>query len=335
MKSNVILEIQKEMDPFLDKTQRQQLLRVLRKVFHNFDIDTNVPCDLDNFGILNIFLSAKLVEGCSKKTINYYRSTLERMLKSIDKDVNNIQTDDLRVYLSDYKSKGNLSKTTVDNVRRILSSFFSWLEDEDYIMKNPVKRIKKIKQGRVVKDILTDENVENLRNCCDEIRDLAILELLISTGMRVGELVNLNRDDVDFNERECIVFGKGESERYVYFDARAKIHLTQYLDKRDDDNEALFVSLRKPHDRLGINGVERILKNLGDKANIENVHPHKLRRTLATNAIDKGMPIEQLQRLLGHMQIDTTLRYAMVNQSNVKNSHRKSTIHLKCHSYAC
>ena len=222
-----------------------------------------------------------------------------------------------------HKNEKQSSKTTIDNIRRILSSFFSWLEDEDYILKNPVRRIHKVKTGRTVKEVLTDENLETLRDKCDEIRDLAMLELLISTGIRVGELVRLNISDIDFYERECIVFGKGESERVVYFDARTKIHLMEYIQSREDENPALFVSLNKPNTRLGISGIETRLRELGEKCNIKKVHPHKFRRTMATNAIDKGMPIEQVQKLLGHVQIDTTMQYAMVNQSNVKHAHRK------------
>ena len=245
------------------------------------------------------------------------------MFSKIDKRMDDVSTEDLRVYLGNYRSERNISKVTIDNVRRILSSFFGWLEDEDYILKNPVKRIRKIKQGRVVKDVLTDEHLEILRDNCVNLRDLAILDLLISTGIRVGELVNLNINDVNFQERECVVFGKGESEREVYFDAKTKIHLMNYLNTRNDDNPALFVSLRSPHTRLGISGVERRLRKLGKKTNIHKVHPHKFRRTMATQAIDKGMPIEQVQRLLGHVQIDTTMQYAMVNQNNVKIAHRK------------
>lgn len=291
------------------------------------DIDiidnNNELSEVDNFKLLNLFLSAKEVEGCSEKTITYYNSTIEKMLMKIKKQVYNINTDDLRKYLFDHKNENNSSKTTIDNIRRIFSSFFSWLEDEDYIIKNPVRRIHRVKTGRVVKEVLTDENLEVLRDKCEEIRDLAMVELLTSTGIRVGELVRLNIEDIDFYERECIVFGKGESERVVYFDARTKIHLMEYLQSRKDDNPALFVSLNSPYDRLGISGIETRLMELGNKCNINRVHPHKFRRTMATNAIDKGMPIEQVQKLLGHVQIDTTMQYAMVNQSNVKLAHRK------------
>ena len=325
MKSEIMSDILIEMKPILSQLQYLELTKTLTNIFDDIEIKSvrKESANLSNFELIEIFLSAKQVEGCSKNTISYYKSTLEKLFNSIDKRVDDIETDDLRVYLADYKQCNNLSKTTVDNVRRIFSSFFSWLEDEGYIIKNPVKRIHRVKTPRLVKEILTDENLEILCDNCDNIRDLAIVELLISTGMRVGELVGLNIDDIDFHERECVVFGKGESQRVVYFDARCKIHLIQYLNSRTDTNPALFVSFKKPYTRLGINGVEIRLKMLGEKSNISNVHPHKFRRTLATNAIDKGMPIEQVQRLLGHMQIDTTMQYAMVNQSNVKISHRK------------
>ena len=325
MKTKIISKIQNQMKPYLNQGQYIKLTNSLLNSLQDIDVvdKNNDLSDVDNFKLLNLFLSAKQVEGCSDKTIIYYKSTIEKMLMKIKKHVYNISTDDLRKYLFDYKNEKQSSKTTLDNVRRIFSSFFSWLEDEDYIIKNPVRRIHRVKTGRVVKEVLTDENLEVLRDNCDEIRDLAMVELLVSTGIRVGELVRLNIEDIDFYERECVVFGKGESERVVYFDARTKIHLIEYLQSRIDENPALFVSLNSPYTRLGISGVETRLRELGNKCNINKVHPHKFRRTMATNAIDKGMPIEQVQKLLGHVQIDTTMQYAMVNQSNVKLSHRK------------
>ena len=212
---------------------------------------------------------------------------------------------------------------TVDNIRRNISSFFSWLEEEDYILKSPMRRIHKIKTKTVVKEVISDENMEKMRDACDEIRDLAIIGLLYSTGIRVGELVRLNIKDVNLEQRECVVFGKGDKERRVYFDAKAKIHLMEYLSGRTDDNPALFVSLDAPHTRLQISGVEIRLRALGRKLSLGRIHPHKFRRTMATRAIDKGMPIEQVQKILGHSQIDTTMQYAIVNQSNVKTSHQK------------
>ena len=316
------------MKAYLNENQMVELNNVLNIILNDFEVIKSedyltVAESKKNQDLLDNFLSAKQVEGCSDRTITYYRTTVLKMLDSLNLNVENITTDDLRKYLADYKNNTNASKTTIDNIRRVLSSFFSWLEDEDYILKNPVRRIHKIKTKKVVKEVLSDENFEILRDSCTNIRDLAMIELLASTGIRVGELVRLNIEDVLFNERECIVLGKGDCERIVYFDAKTKIHLLKYLDSRDDSNPALFVSFKKPHDRLGINGVERRIRELGRGANIKGVHPHKFRRTMATNAIDKGMPIEQVQKLLGHVQIDTTMQYAMVNQNNVKISHRK------------
>jgi len=290
----------------------------------NYDVierQQKVQTSEKNF--VELFLSAKRIEGCSEKSLKYYRATIEAMLEKVEKEVKHIVTDDIREYLTDYQKNKNTSKVTIDNIRRILSSFFSWLEDEDYILKSPVRRIHKVKAGTNIKETYSDESLELMRDNCNEIRDLAIIDMLASTGMRVGEMVLLNRSDIDFNERECIVFGKGSKERVVYFDARTKIHLKNYLESRVDDNPALFVSLKTPHERLKIGGVEVRLREFGKRLGVQKVHPHKFRRTLATMAIDKGMPIEQLQQLLGHSKIDTTLQYAMVKQSNVKIAHRK------------
>lgn len=277
----------------------------------------------NSHSLLDLFISAKKVEGCSEKSLKYYYSTIDALLIKLAKEITDISTNDLRFYLAEYQETKQSSKVTIDNIRRIFSSFFNWLEDEDYILKSPVRRIHKVKTARTVKEILSDEEIEVLRDNCKGIRDLSLVEILCSTGMRVGELVRINRKDIDFHERSCIVTGKGNKQREVYFDARTKLHLTQYLNGRKDDNEALFVSLAKPHLRLSIGGVETVLRKLGLKSNINKLHPHKFRRTLATMAIDKGMPIEQVQKLLGHMKIDTTLHYAMVNQANVKIAHRK------------
>ena len=277
----------------------------------------------ENTELLEVFLSAKKIEGCSDKTIHYYRTSIEKLCDTVSKNVREVTTNDIRRYLAELQESRGLSKVTIDNLRRIFSSFFSWLEDEDYIVKSPVRRIHKVRTDTLVKEVLTDENIEVLRDNCQELRDIAMIDLLASTGMRVGELVKINREDIDFHERQCVVFGKGSKEREVYFNARTKIHLKKYLEQRSDDNPALFVSLSNPHNRLTISGVEVRLRKLGKAANIAKVHPHKFRRTLATMAIDKGMPIEQVQKLLGHVKIDTTLHYAMVNQTNVKMSHRK------------
>ena len=327
MKEKLIQEITNTMADFLDIEQLATLNGVLLQVVSNYTITSDDESQHDssasNLRLLEMFLSAKQVEGCSIKTAKYYEVTIKQLFKKMPKKVVNYTTDDIRAYLAVYQRKHKSSKVTIDNIRRIFSSFFSWLEEEDYIIKSPVRRIHKVKTGAQVKEVLTDENLETLRDNCNHIRDLAIIDMLSSTGMRVGELVKLNREDVNFSERECIVFGKGNKERIVYFNARTKIHLQQYLASRKDRNKALFVSLSKPHSRLGISGVECRLRKIGRNCRISRVHPHKFRRTLATMAIDKGMPVEQVQKLLGHVKIDTTMHYAMVNQTNVKLSHRK------------
>lgn len=324
MKLDFIKDVLQGMLPYLNNAQNEKLQEVLQYTLAGYEVTENINKEKDSKqNFVELFLSAKRIEGCSEKSLKYYRATIGAMITTLDKDVKHIVTGDIRNYLTEYQEKNKSSKVTIDNIRRILSSFFSWLEDEDYILKSPVRRIHKVKTGTNIKDTYSDEALELMRDNCTELRDLAIIDMLASTGMRVGEMVLLNRNDIDFNERECIVFGKGSKERVVYFDARTKIHLQNYLESRTDANPALFVSLKSPHKRLNIGGIEVRLREFGKRLGLQNVHPHKFRRTLATMAIDKGMPIEQLQQLLGHRKIDTTLQYAMVKQSNVKIAHRK------------
>ena len=327
MKENIIQTIVTKMQRDLDCRQMARLRAVLASELHNVEIIEKESCIKqqvqENEHLLNSFISAKKIEGCSDKTLVYYRNTIGRLLVTLSLAICHITTTDIRTYLSDYQEEHQSSKVTIDNMRRIFSSFFAWLEDEDYIAKSPVRRIHKVKTDSLVKEVLSDEQLEQLRDSCSNKRDLALIDILSSTGIRVGELVKLNREDIDFHERQCIVFGKGNKERVVYFNARTKLHLQQYLNERADDNPALFVSINSPHTRLTISGIEVRIRKLGQSLSMPKVHPHKFRRTLATMAIDKGMPIEQVQRLLGHVRIDTTLHYAIVNQNNVKLAHKK------------
>ena len=325
MKEELVTGVMQQMLPYLDNAQLKHLRQVLEQTLFYYEV-TGVeikPEEDDSNDLVAMFIAAKRIEGCSEKTLKYYQTTIESMIAFLGKSVRHILTEDLRTYLTKYQSTHHSSRVTIDNIRRILSSFFSWLEDEDYIIKSPVRRIHKVKTASNIKETYSDEDLEKMRDNCEELRDLAIIDMLASTGMRVGEMVLLNRNDINFAERECIVFGKGNKERIVYFDARTKLHLQEYLDSRTDDNPALFVTLKAPHERIQIGGIELRLREMGKRLNIPKMHPHKFRRTLATMAIDKGMPIEQLQRLLGHQRIDTTLQYAMVKQSNVKTAHRK------------
>lgn len=327
MKESLIQSILGEMQKHLDCKQMIVLKSVLKGRMAAFEIKEIICWENsfqeENRKLLESFISAKKVEGCSEKTLAYYNKTIEHFLTSSGSYLTQIETEQIRNYLFTYQERNHSSKVTIDNMRRILSTFFAWLEDEDFITKSPVRRIHKVKTDSLVRETITDEQLEQLHDICTEKRDLALVDILASTGIRVGELVRLNRDDMDLHERQCIVLGKGNKERFVYFNARTKLHIQQYLESRKDDNPALFVSLKAPYSRLSISGVERRIKQLGKKLKLEKVHPHKFRRTFATNAIDKGMPIEQVQKLLGHVRIDTTLHYAIVNQNNVKLAHKK------------
>ena len=315
-----IVTILSEMAEYLTVPQMKKLQEVILRTFSENELEKQ---QISNEEFLEMLLDAKRVEGCSERTIQYYKVTAEHMLSQTEKEIRKITTDEMRSYLADYQKRNNCSNVTIDNIRRNISSFFTWLEEEDYILKSPMRRIHKIKTKTVVKSVITDEGIEQLRDHCTQIRDLAMIDLLYSTGIRVGELVNLNIGDINFEERECVVYGKGDKERRVYFDAKAKVHLMEYIESRKDKNPALFVTLDAPYDRLKISGVEIRLRQLGRELGLERIHPHKFRRTMATRAIDKGMPIEQVQKILGHSQIDTTMQYAMVNQNNVKASHQK------------
>ncbi len=326
MKDEILSLIIKKMEAVLRSEELDELKQVLFLCFEGYDIVAKSKTETEekqSDQYIDLFISSKRLEGCSEKTLKYYLNTIKMVISSISKPIKTINTDDLRSYLSKYQENNKPSNVTLDNIRRILSSFFTWLEEEDIILKSPVRRIHKVKSEEVVKEVISDEQLVKLKDACNNSRNLALIEMLASTGIRVGELVLLNKEDINFNERSCIVLGKGNKQREVYFDAKTKIHLYEYLNSRKDDNNALFVSLKEPNNRLSISGIEYIVKKLGNKIGIKNVHPHKFRRTLATFAIDKGMPIEQVQKLLGHVKIDTTMHYALVNQNNVKISHRK------------
>ena len=315
-----LVSILNEMADYLNIAQMKKLQEVLLK---NLSDETPQKEEISNNEYLKMFIDAKRIEGCSMRTLSYYQVTVEHLLSQITCPIRKITTDQIRCYLANYQKRNNCSKVTVDNIRRNISSFFSWLEEEDYILKSPMRRIHKIKTKQAVKEIISDEIIERLRDNCKCLRDLAMIDLLYSTGIRVGELVGLNISDINFEERECVVYGKGDKERRVYFDAKAKLHLQNYIESRVDNNPALFVTLDAPYDRIKISGVEIRIRELGRKLDIEKIHPHKFRRTMATRAIDKGMPIEQVQKILGHSQIDTNMKYAIVNQNNVKTSHRR------------
>lgn len=326
MKAQFITSIITSLASTLNDYQLSILKSTLESELSNYQLTPSLSLSQqtqkENADLKSAFLSAKRIEGCSDRTLKYYESVITQFIDNQPSKVQNISTNNIRTYLSNYEQTSGASHVSIDNMRRILSSFFSWLEDEDYIVKSPVRKIHKIRSEQKVKETFSEEELECMRDNCHSARDLAIIDMLASTGMRIGELVLLNRSDINYHERQCIVLGKGNKQREVYFNARAKLHLQAYINSRTDSEDALFVSY-KHHTRLTINAIERMIRHLGRSLNISKSHPHKFRRTLATMAIDKGMPIEQVQRLLGHSKIDTTLHYAMVNQQNVKAAHRK------------
>lgn len=336
MKELIILEIKSRMIGSISSEQMNKLECVLNEVLFCKDIietseqecKEESPINANNH-LLNAFIESKQIEGCSVKTLKFYRSTLNAFFATLQKNVRFITTEEIRGYLSAVQTETGCSSTSMDNIRRILSSFFMWMEVEDYILKNPMRRIHKIKTPKILKEAFSEDEIEDLRaSCHPSLRSTAIVDFLLSTGIRVGELVLLNRNGINLNERTCKVFGKGSKEREVYFDVRAKKSLENYLKSRTDDNPALFVSLRNykvknGHIRMSIEAVEGLVRKIGKNAGVRHVHPHRFRRTLATRAIDKGMPIELVQFLLGHTKIDTTLRYAIVKQNNVRSAHQK------------
>lgn len=277
----------------------------------------------DNERYLQEFIEAKRVENLSERTLNYYATTLHRMLEYIDKPVRLVDANDIRRCLSWGLTERKVSPVTVNNERRCMSTFFQWLENEDIIRKSPVKRTKALKEEKGDKKPFSDEEIARLREGCVTEREKAIFELLLSSGMRVSELCGLDRDGMDFSGRECEVLGKGNKRRTCFFSAAAKLHLERYLESRDDDNPALFVSTQGKHSRIGKCGIERIVREIGRRAGVTNVHPHRFRRTMATNNLRRGMKLEEIQQLLGHSNMDTTLIYAKVDKEMLKVNARR------------
>jgi site-specific recombinase XerD len=272
---------------------------------------------------LGEFLVRKRVEGRSEGTIQQYNQHLRRMLRYIDKSVGEITEADLFMYISMYKKQREVSNGYLDNIRLVFSSFFSWLSNKGYIGKNPAAGLDPIRTEKRIKKPLSDTELERIRRKCAIERDLALIECLYSTGVRVSELVSLNRKDIDFDGLKLVVYGKGAKERETYLTEASCMHLKEYLDTRTDGNEALFVSLKAPHERLTVSGVEEILRRLGRSTGIEKVHPHRFRRTMATNILNKGMPIEEVKEILGHTKLDTTLIYCQISKENVRHHHKK------------
>ncbi|HAU85276.1 MAG TPA: integrase [Lachnospiraceae bacterium] len=273
--------------------------------------------------LLKTYIISKKFEGCSINTLIGYYDCITKYMRTIDKPILQTSSSDIRKYLIMYQASNHVTNRTLDNLRSILSSFYNWLEDEGYILKSPVKRIKKVKYDKIIKQPFSNDEIEAIRDACKTPRDIALMDFLYSTGCRVSEVSMLDIGDIDFGQRQVVVFGKGHKERIVYFDSRTKRHLINYLKTRTDSNPALFITQKYPFKRLERSGIEYICKCIGEIANVKGVHPHRFRRTLATNLIYKGVPIEQVKVILGHSKIDTTLLYSTVDQESVKINHTK------------
>ena len=272
------------------------------------------------------YIATKRIEGKAESTIKRYYDTCYMMIHEICKPLHEITTYDLRYYLAVYKEQRKISNRTLDGMRRCFSSFFSWLSAEGLIGKNPCAALSQIKYTKVVKKPYTATEMERLKQACTSIRNLALIEFLYASGCRVSEVVRLNRDDINFQTRDAVVLGKGSKERTIYLTPVALMHLQDYLNTRTDTDPCLFASVRTPHKRLSKAGIERTLKKLGESANVTNVHPHRYRRTLATNLLDRGANIQDVAAVLGHADLKTTQVYCYISQSNVRASYNKYSV---------
>ena len=330
---NLIDNIIYESTKFLGGNELMQLNKALFEVMDKFEVifdDAKISdknFEEANEELFQKYLRATILEGKSKRTIDLYTEYYRKFMEFCCKPLDNVTTNDIRDYLAFKQKTSNVSNTTLDNIRRALSAVFRWLNEEGYILRNPVCSIGKIKDTKKVKKPFTPKEIEKLRMTImqrpNSTRNIAIFELLLSSGVRVGELVGLNIRDVDLNECSMIVLGKGNKQRECYFNVKTQTALELYLESRNDTNPALFVSSKKPYNRLGINGVERMIREAGQAANVPKVHPHKFRRSMATSLLNKGVPIEQVKTLLGHSNLDTTTIYAMVDEEQLNWNHKK------------
>lgn len=283
-----------------------------------------IPHDGTNLGMVRKFIATKRLEGKSEKTLEKYQMDLENLVSTFNKKLQDVETYDLRLYLALYKENRKVSNRTLDNIRKSISSFFSWLNDEGFISRNPARALKQIKYDKVVRKPFSAVDREKLKNACEFLRDLALTEFLYASGLRVSEVASLDRDNINFLTREATVIGKGGKERKFYLSEISAEYLQQYLKSRTDDNPALFVAVKAPFGRLGKEGIEVAVKRLGMKAGVENVHPHRFRRTLATDLVKKNVPIQEVAEILGHADLRTTQVYVCLDQESVKYHYNKA-----------
>ena len=308
--------------PELSADIREKIERTLLTSLQNYEVQercTEVAIhDNTNMGLVRKFIATKKLEGKSERTLRRYQPELEKLVYFLDKKLYEVSPYDLRLYLSLYKEQRKISNRTLENMRKTISTFFGWLHDEGLIGQNPARAVKQIKYDKIVRKPFTRVERERLKNACCQLRDLALTEFLYASGLRVSEVVSLDRTSIDFITREATVIGKGGKERRFYLSEVCAEYLRQYLNSRCDNNAALFVGTKSPYRRLTKEGVEYIVKDLGRRAGVSNVHPHRFRRTLATDLVRKGVPIQDVAQILGHSDLRTTQVYVALDQSTVK-----------------
>lgn len=329
-RSNIINDIVLSLSDKLTNVELQEIKNILYVKLDKYEIQERttelIISDNNSDNLLRRFLATKKIEGKSNATLKHYHFILSRMIQSFDKPISDITVYDLRYYLASYKQTRGVSNVTLDGMRRCIKSFFSFLFTEQLIKSNPSLALSQIKCDKKIKRAFSDVDMELLKRSCKNKRDRALVEFLYSTGCRVSEVVQLNRNDIDFIHGKVIVLGKGNKERIVYLTNITIMYIKEYLDSRVDENPCLFAHIRKPYNRLSKNGIEALLHRIGNEAGVENVHPHRYRRTLATNLIQRGANIQDVATLLGHEDLKTTQIYCCISQDNVSTIHKKYAI---------
>ena len=327
IRDTIINNVLQAVQPLLDSQQLQAVQDALCIQLGNYEVQERCTeiavTDNTPDAMLARYVATKRIEGKAESTIKRYRDICYMMIHAICKPLHEITTYDLRYYLAVYKEHRKVSNRTLDGIRRCFSSFFSWLSVEGLIVRNPCAALSQIKFAKVVKKPYTATEMERLKQACTSIRDLALIDFLYASGCRVSEVVRLNRTDINFQTQDAVVLGKGNKERKIYLTPVALMHLQDYLNTRTDTDPCLFASLRAPYKRLSKAGIERALKQLGERARVTNVHPHRYRRTLATNLLDRGANIQDVAAVLGHADLKTTQVYCYISQSNVRASYNK------------
>ena len=331
MVEKILEKIVNEMSPYLDQGQMEHLSNVLYVNFHGIEVQEQctelIPSGVDgDTAKIKMFVASKKAVNRQDNTLRQYTREIYNMLNFVGKRAEDITGMNPRYYYGVMREQRGINMSTMQTRLHYLSSFWDFLITEELVHSNPVKKVGLLKLEKTIKKPFSAVELEALRVNCTELRDRTLVEFLYSTGVRVSELVSLNVGDIEMGEQELIVYGKGSKERKTYLTDSAKFYLRRYLRTRDQTELAdkpLFVTLDKPHDRLTVAGVQHTLRQLGKRAKVENTHPHRFRRTIATDLLNRGMPIEQVKEFLGHEKLDATMIYCSVREENVRSSHKK------------